>query len=124
MIDHPGINWGRIPRRLSVVLAIALAGCVPHSSDLQSRSEPSQTPLMSQRSDVHVCRPDPALLAPPRAPDCAFKRAASKAMDPDEFTHLKVEYELRCYQNAEKAVRQRLRLLQAANKCQIASARQ
>jgi hypothetical protein len=63
------------------------------------------------------------LLATPRAPDCAFKRNASKAMDPDEFSHLKVEYELRCYQNAERAIRQRLRLLQAANKCQIASAR-
>jgi hypothetical protein len=116
-------TWRRIPRWLSIVLAGALVGCVPHSTDLQSQSDPNRATPASERSDARLCRPAPALLMPPHAPDCSFKRAASKAMDPDEFTHLKVEYELHCYQNAEKAVRQRLRLLQAASKCQIASAR-
>src|SRR5215468_2543887 len=120
MDDDSKMSWLRIPRRLSVVFAIALAGCVPHSSGLQSSVEPGQA---ASFPDGRVCRFDPALLLTPRAPDCAFKRNAAKAMDPDEFSHLKVEHELRCYQNAEKAVRQRLRLLQAANKCQIASAR-
>jgi hypothetical protein len=117
------ITWRRIPRWLSVVFAGALAGCVPHSTDLQSQSDPNRATPASVRSDARLCRPDPALLMPPLAPDCSFKRAASKAMDPDEFTRLKVEYELHCYQNAERRVRQRLRLLQVANKCQIASAR-
>ena len=121
MGDESKISWLRMPRRLSVVLALALAGCVPHSSELRSTAEPGQA--TSFRPDARACRFDPALLMTPRAPDCAFKRNAAKAMDPDEFTHLKVEYELRCYQNAERAVRLRLRLLQAANKCQIASAR-
>jgi hypothetical protein len=47
-----------------------------------------------------------------------------KTIDPGEFSRLKVEYELKCYQKAEQTMRQRLRLLQAANRCQIASARQ
>ena len=112
MSDHFGINWQRIPRQLSIVFVIALGGCVPHSTDLQSKSEP----------DVQICRPSPALLVPPSAPDCVFKRTALRTIDPGQFSRLKVEYEIQCYQNAERAVRQRLRLLQAANRCQIASA--
>jgi hypothetical protein len=113
----------RIPRRLSVIVAVALSGCVPQSSDLQQRSDPAQFAASSPRPEAHLCRPAAALLTPPRTPDCVFRRSASKAMDPDEFSRLKVEYELSCYQNAERAVRRRLRELQAANKCLIASAR-
>jgi hypothetical protein len=121
---RPEIPWLCVPRRLSVVLVIALSGCVPQSSDLQQRSAPAQLVASSSRPEPHLCRPAAGLLAPPRAPDCVFRRAASKAMDPDEFSRLKVEYELSCYQDAERAVRRRLRELQAANKCLLASARQ
>jgi len=129
MSDHLKITWLlkttwlRIPRRLSVVCAVALAGCVPHSAELSSRSDPVLAAGVSG-SDGQICRPSPALLAPPSAPDCAFRRSALKTIDPGEFSRLKVEYELKCYQKAELAVRQRLRQLQAANRCQIASARQ
>jgi hypothetical protein len=115
--------WLRIPRRLSIVCAVTLAGCVPQSSDLQQRSEPTLSAASPSRPEAHLCRPSPALLAPPRAPDCVFRRAAAKAMDPEEFSRLKVEYELSCYQNAERSLRRRLRELQAANRCLIASAR-
>jgi hypothetical protein len=118
----PGNGWLGNPRRLSIVAAIALSGCVPQSSDLQQRSDPTLLAAQS-RPEPQLCRPAAALLAAPRAPDCVFRRPASKAMDPDEFSRLKVEYELSCYQNAERAVRRRLRELQAANRCLVASAR-
>lgn len=123
MNDHTGINWLRVPRWLSVVAAIALAGCVQHSTEPVSLQETGQAGYTPVHSDAQLCRPKPALLVPPPAPDCAFRRQALKTMDPDEFARLKVEYELKCYQNAERSVRQRLRLLQEANRCQIASAR-
>jgi len=113
----------RIAHRLPIVLAVALSGCVPQSSELQPRSEPTRLVASSSQPEAHLCRPAAALLTPPRTPDCVFRRAASKAMDPDEFSRLKVEYELSCYQNAERAVRRRLRELQAANRCLIAAAR-
>jgi hypothetical protein len=116
-------TWLRIPPRLPVVLAIALSGCVPNSSELQPRAAPALSAAPPSQPEPHLCRPAAALLKAPHAPDCVFKRAASKAMDPDEFTRLKVEYELRCYQSAERAVRRRLRELQAVNKCLIAAAR-
>jgi hypothetical protein len=115
--------WLRIPRRLSIVLAVGLSGCVPQSSDLQQRSDPAQFAVSQSRPEPHLCRPAAALLTTPHAPDCVFRRPASKAMDPDEFSRLKVEYELSCYQSAERAVRRRLRDLQAASKCLVASAR-
>ena len=126
MGDHSEITWLRIPRRLSVICAVALAGCVPHSAELGSRADPVHAAGVSVPvgSDGQICRPSAALLVPPSAPDCAFRRSALKTIDPGEFTRLKVEYELKCYQKAEQMVRQRLRLLQTANRCQIASARQ
>jgi hypothetical protein len=108
-----GIAWLRIPRRLSIALAIALGGCAPHST-VTSTAEPA----------AQICHPSPALLVPPSAPDCAFRQSALRTIDPGEFSRLKVEYEMKCYQSAERAVRQRLRLLQAANRCEVASARQ
>jgi hypothetical protein len=53
-------------------------------------------------------------LAPQPAPDCGFGRADLKTVDPDQWSHLKLEYELKCYKEAGKIARARLRLLQAA----------
>ena len=59
-------------------------------------------------------RPDAALLSPQPAPDCEFRGANVEAMDATELARLKIEYERRCYQNAERAARDRLGLLQNA----------
>jgi hypothetical protein len=112
----------RIFRRLSIVLAVALAGCAPHTTEVGQRQE---APAAAQpaRSEGPVCQPDPALLVPQSAPDCAFRASHLKTIDPRQWTRLKVAYELKCYQDAEKAVRERLRQLQSANRCEILSAR-
>ena len=68
-----------------------------------------------------MCRPERALLAPQPAPDCGFGRPQLQdpgPRGPDQWTRLKLEYERKCYQNAEKIVRERLRLLQAATRCE------
>jgi hypothetical protein len=125
MRDLSAIPWLRVPRQMSLVVAIAVGGCVPHAADVQSRPEPVQAAAASvpSRSETQMCRPSPALLVTPSAPDCAFKRTALRTIDPGRWTRLKVEYELQCYQHAEQRIRQQLRLLQAATHCQIASAR-
>jgi hypothetical protein len=74
-------------------------------------------PPRAEAQQTHVCRPDPALLAPSSPPDCAFGRPDLKTLDPDEWARLKIEYERQCYQRAEKVARERLRLLQAASRC-------
>ena len=43
----------------------------------------------------------------------------SRPSIPDEWTRLKVEYERQCYQDAEKAARERLVLLQTSSTCEI-----
>jgi len=71
-----------------------------------------------------IRRPDPALLSPQPAPDCEFKRADLKTVDPDEWSRLKIEYERQCYQDAEKAARERLALLQTSSTCEIEPVKQ
>lgn len=61
------------------------------------------------------------MLVPQRAPDCVFGRPELKTLDPEQWARLKVEYERQCYQRAEQKVRERLRQLQAAMKCENAS---
>jgi hypothetical protein len=73
----------------------------------------------AQHAELRVRRPDPALLAPQPAPNCEFKRADIKAVDADEWTRLKTEYERQCYQDAEKAARERLSQLQGSAICEI-----
>jgi len=63
------------------------------------------------------------LLAPQPAPDCGFGRADLKTLDPDQWARLKLEYELNCYKEAERTARHRLRLLQAATRCEASTAR-
>ena len=80
--------------------------CVtPHVSRSQEQRRHAQPP---------VRRLDQALLAPQPVPDCEYKRADLKTVDPDEWARLKTEYERKCYQDAEKAVRERLSLLQSS----------
>ena len=71
-----------------------------------------------------MCRPERALLAPQPAPDCGFERSDLKTPGPDQRTRLKLEYERKCCQNAEKISRERLRLLQAATRCEAEPALQ
>jgi hypothetical protein len=40
-------------------------------------------------------------------------------VDPDEWARLKTEFERQCYQDAEKAARDRLNELQASSTCEI-----
>jgi hypothetical protein len=120
------------------VLALELGGCArnppPHESGLvqrQVRTTParlvSHARLHSearQRAELRVRRPDPALLAPQPTPNCEFKRADIKAVDPDEWARLKIDYERQCYQDAEKAARERLSQLQGSAACEIERAPQ
>jgi hypothetical protein len=107
-------NASRIARRLVVALpALAsLSACAPGPS-----AETAQVAARAERQKTPICLADPALLTPPTAPDCAFGRHELKTLDPDRWAGLKIEYERKCYQQAEKGVRERLRLLQAASRC-------
>jgi hypothetical protein len=102
--------------RLSILCAlgcaIALSGC--------AASDPNSA---SAASGPQMCRPDHALLTPQPAPDCGFGRADLKTLDPDQWARLKLEYELKCYKEAEKTARRRLQQLQAATKCEPPPAR-
>jgi hypothetical protein len=116
-----------------IVLAMGLTGCArnPVHRDLnlvprEVRATPVRLPSRAdahvqarQHAELHVRSPDPALLAPQPAPDCEFKRVDIKAVDPDEWLRLKTEYERQCYQDAEKAARDRLSQLQASGACEI-----
>jgi hypothetical protein len=103
---------------------MAFSGCSPGSAQLESRPELINAAAASPTSSAaQMCRPDRALLAPQPAPDCGFGSFSLKTLDPDQWARLKLEYERKCYQNAEKIVRERLRLLQAATTCEAEPAR-
>lgn len=107
----------RIARRLAVALTVSvpISACAPAPSP--ETAQPPLSPARAEMQESPVCRPDPALLVPPSAPDCSFGRLALKTLDPDRWARLKIEYERQCYQRAERAVRERLRLLQDAGRC-------
>lgn len=86
---------------------------------LRAAARPRRTTVSIRYVEPKIRRPDPALLAAQPAPDCEFKRSDLKTVDPDEWTRLKIEYERQCYQDAEKAARDRLVLLQTSNFCEI-----
>jgi hypothetical protein len=111
----------RIPattaRRLAVALPpLLLAACAPNPAPETTRAAMTSSPAEVQQA--LVCRPDSSLLVAPSPPDCAFGRPDLKTLDPDQWARLKVEYERLCYQRAESTVRERLRLLQAASRCE------
>ena len=114
----------RIARGATLCAAAALCACAPSSSDLESRHEGVQaSTIIGEHPGPLACRPDRALLVAPHAPDCSFGRSDLKTLDPDQWARLKIEYERTCYQTAERAVREKLRRLQAANRCEAGPAR-
>jgi hypothetical protein len=116
-----------------IVLAMGTGGCArnaPHPELNPVQRQTKAAPVRSlprvhahveprQHADLRVRRPDPALLAPQPAPNCEFKRADLRTVDPDEWARLKTEYERQCFQDAEKAARDRLGRLQASSTCEI-----
>jgi hypothetical protein len=122
------------PLTMSVIaLAIGLGGCAREPAHRELSLAPREVKATHVRAAVHarinvqarqhtelrIRRPDPALLAPQPAPSCEFKRADVKSVDPDEWVRLKTEYERQCYQDAEKAARDRLGRLQASSLCEV-----
>lgn len=121
-----------------IVLALGLAGCArdPARGDLDAhrdfkpvhrvaRATPVRLPPRPRvhaetppPAELRVHRPDPALLAAQPAPHCEFTNTDLKAVDPDQWGRLKTEFERQCYQDAEKAVRDRLGQLQASSTCE------
>jgi hypothetical protein len=113
---------------MALISATTVAGCArnPAQRDFNPLRHEVNTASVLTRAGTHkhfeprrygelrIHLPDAALLAPQPAPDCDFKGADVEAVDAAELKRLKLEYERRCYQNAEKAVRERLRLLQAS----------
>ena len=116
-----------------ILCATLFAGCARNPAPREispalheGRASPVRAPVRSRRyaephryAEPKIRRPDLALLSPQPAPDCEFKRSDLKTVDPDEWARLKVEYERQCYQDAEKAARERLALLQTASTCEI-----
>ena len=113
-----------------VACAMGVTGCArnPAQRDLEVRNPPQRVARIApvrvpararvyseerHHAELPARRPDPALLIPQPAPNCEFKRADIKAVDPEEWAHLQVEYQRQCYQDAEKAARERLSQLQA-----------
>jgi hypothetical protein len=121
-----------------IFCSMSFAGCArnPAQRDVgpvlhEGNAPPPRAPVRTRRhseptryAEPKIRRPDPALLSPQPAPDCEFKRSDLKTVDPDEWARLKVEYERQCYQDAEKAARERLVLLQASSTCEIEPVRQ
>jgi hypothetical protein len=117
----------------AIALAMGLAGCAReparrefNPAQREVKATHVRSPLHArinaktqQQTELRVHRPDPALLAPQPAPNCEFKRADVKAVDPDQWARLKAEYERQCYQDAEKAARDRLGQLQASSLCEV-----
>ncbi len=118
---RPSALAARLSCLCALGCALALSGCAPGS---ESRSEPTRAMAGSPENSVaQMCRPQRALLVPQPAPDCGFAWSSLKTVDPDQWSRLKVESERKCYQRAEKIVRQRLRLLQASLTCEAATTR-
>lgn len=118
---------------LAVLCALSFAGCArdqaqrdvsPTLRDAKTHpvrvaARPRRYPEQIRYVEPKIRRPDLALLSPQPSPDCEFKRSDLKTVDPDEWSRLKVEYERQCYQDAEKAARERLVLLQTSSSCEI-----
>jgi len=115
-----------------VLCAMSAAGCArnpPEREINSSRHLVKATPVRaaaparrySERTYAKpvIRRPDAALLAPQPAPDCELTRSGTSAVDPNEWSRLRLEYERQCYQDAEKEARERLSQLQASSTCEM-----
>jgi hypothetical protein len=116
-----------------IFCSLSFAGCARNPAQREvgpalheDKAAPVRAPVHTRRyaepyrhAAPKIRRPDLALLSPQPAPDCELKRSDLRTVDPDEWARLKVEYERQCYQNAEKAARERLALLQASSTCEI-----
>jgi Tfp pilus assembly protein PilP len=110
---------------IACAMTVAVCACNPAQRDLNAvrhkvRAAAVLTPARTHEdyeprryAEFRIRRPDAPLLAPQSAPDCEFKGADVETVDPAELARLKLEYERQCYQNAEKAVHDRLSRLQA-----------
>jgi hypothetical protein len=121
-----------------ILFSMSFAGCardtaqrevgpVLHESNAPSVRAPVRPRRYSEPyryAEPKIRRPNLALLTPQPVPDCEFKRSDLKTVDPDEWARLKVEYERQCFQDAEKAARERLALLQTSSTCEIEPVRQ
>jgi hypothetical protein len=100
------------------LMLAALSACAPTPAP-PDNAEAAVAPARTEMQETPACRPDPALFTPPAAPDCVFGRPDLKTLDPDQWARLKIEFERQCYRKAERTVRERLKLLQAAARCEI-----
>src|ERR1700761_3669111 len=117
------------PRILTVSVvgcALALGGCARNSAQRETdpvqrearavpvrvhrHLEPRQYSEPRQYTEYRVRQTDPALLTPQPAPDCELKKTDVSSVDPEEWARLKIDFERKCYQDAEKAARDRWRL--------------
>jgi len=122
----------------AILCSLSFAGCARNPAQREvspalheRKASPIRTVTRTRRdsepyrhAEPIIRRPDPALLSPQPAPDCEFKRSDLKTVDPDEWARLKTEYERQCYQDAEKAARDRLALLQTSSTCEVEPVRQ
>lgn len=113
---------GKLPNLGAIICLLAMSGCAGNAPQPESRSEPVRSGAAAPVTVSPMCHIDHALLVPARAPDCGFGRSDLKTLDPDQWMHLKSEFEKKCYQHAEKMVRERLRQLQVASRCGIEQA--
>lgn len=112
----------------AISCAMLVTGCArdaaqrefdPAVHELKTATAVRVVPRTRRSSEQHrhaqprIRRLDPALLTAQPAPDCEYKRSDLKTVDSNEWDRLKTEYERQCYQDAEKAARERLNLLQA-----------
>jgi hypothetical protein len=111
----------RLPNLAAIICLLVVSGCAGNAPQPETRSEPMRSGA-APGSDSQMCHIDRALLVPVRAPDCGFGRSDLKTLDPEQWAHLKIEFEKKCYQHAEKMVRDRLRQLQVASRCGIEQA--
>jgi len=129
------------PKLLTVgvmLCSMALAGCArnPPQREVspalrEGKAPPIRAAVRIRRysepyryAAPRIRRPDAALLSPQPAPDCEFNRSDLRTVDPVEWARLKTEYERQCYQDAERAARDRLALLQTSSTCEIEPVRQ
>ena len=121
-----------------ILCSMSFAGCARNPTQREvgpvlheGKTPPIRTAVRTRRysesyryAAPRIRRPDAALLSPQPAPDCEFNRSDLKTVDPVEWARLKTEYERQCYQDAERAARDRLALLQTSSTCEIEPVRQ